>query len=466
MLAGRKRFLGAAAALIACLAGVVIVAPDAYADATPGADGLGDRLFPRLGNGGYDARAYDVSFDFEAATMTMTGTSVMQAVATQALSRFNLDSAGQGIHQVTVNGKPARFRTDGEELVVNPGESIPSGSPFTVAVTYTADRSVKDGWANLPDGGFALTGGAARQIFPCNDYPSDKARMSMHVTVPAGFTAVAIGVQTHQSESNSRTRYDFTSQHPVQLDSMQLAIGKLAVRKDNGPNGLPLRSAVPVDLAAVLPRVHDLTRQHLAWLEQKIGRPFPFEIYGVLGVPGAFPYETQTLSVVQTSVLDGKDTSVLVHELTHQYFEDAVSTRSFDDKWLSEGHATFYAALYDDEHDGAKLAEALAAWRNMVDSERPTQGPPARPNSPDFANDIMARVGGALALYALRERVGTVAFGRIEQALFDRYRDNSASTGDFIEVANQVTGQDLTEFLRSWLYGTSTPPLPAAADHS
>ena len=41
--------------------------------------------------------------------------------------------------------------------------------------------------------------------------------------------------------------------------------------------------------------------------------------------------------------LPPKDEAVtLVHELTHQYFGDAVSVQSWDDMWLSEGHARYY----------------------------------------------------------------------------------------------------------------------------
>jgi hypothetical protein len=117
-------------------------------ETTPGAAGLGDRLFPGLGNGGYDAQAYDVSFDFQVGVTTMAASVTMRATATQALSRFNLDSVGQQIAAVTVNGRRARFSTSGEELTITPASPLaragrsrpPSPTPPTAAGTSPPRR--------------------------------------------------------------------------------------------------------------------------------------------------------------------------------------------------------------------------------------------------------------------------------------------------------------------------------------
>jgi aminopeptidase N len=72
--------------------------------------------------------------------------------------------------------------------------------------------------------------------------------------------------------------------------------------------------------------------------------------------------------------------------------------------------------------------------------------------------------GGALVLYALRQVVGAATFQRIERVWVQRYRDRTASTADFIALASQVSGRDLGAFLRDWLYGTKTPPMPGHPD--
>jgi hypothetical protein len=60
----------------------------------PGADGLGDSRFPLAGNGGYDVQHYTLDLTWDAATGDIFGTATIEALATQALSAFNLDFRG------------------------------------------------------------------------------------------------------------------------------------------------------------------------------------------------------------------------------------------------------------------------------------------------------------------------------------------------------------------------------------
>src|SRR4051812_48239975 len=79
--------------------------------ATPGSAGLGDRLFPTLGNGGYDARHYVLDLRYETASTDegVSGVVRMNARATQDLSSFDLDFHGGSVSDVAVNGHPASF---------------------------------------------------------------------------------------------------------------------------------------------------------------------------------------------------------------------------------------------------------------------------------------------------------------------------------------------------------------------
>src|SRR5215216_1303459 len=122
-----------AGALVAAVAVAAVVAAPAAAKPasapTPGAAGIGDRLFPTLGNGGYDAQHYTLALRYPTAerVQTVVGTLTMEAQATQALSRFNLDFDGDAVSSVTVEGAAAAFSLQGEELVITPAEPIRAG---------------------------------------------------------------------------------------------------------------------------------------------------------------------------------------------------------------------------------------------------------------------------------------------------------------------------------------------------
>src|SRR5262245_13402785 len=56
-----------------------------------GPAGIGDPYFPLEGNGGFDVRHYDLTFSYDPATDRLDAVNKIHAVATQALSRFDLD---------------------------------------------------------------------------------------------------------------------------------------------------------------------------------------------------------------------------------------------------------------------------------------------------------------------------------------------------------------------------------------
>ena len=125
------------------LAAAVLAAPASAHrphGASPGAAGLGDRLFPLLGNGGYDAKHYDLALSYAstAPVQSVDGFMTMRAVATQGLSRFNLDFNGDAVHRVSVNGRRADWRLDGEELVITPRKALRKHDKFKTTVTFTS----------------------------------------------------------------------------------------------------------------------------------------------------------------------------------------------------------------------------------------------------------------------------------------------------------------------------------------
>ncbi|HWI70875.1 MAG TPA: M1 family aminopeptidase, partial [Baekduia sp.] len=163
---------------------------------------------------------------------------------------------------------------------------------------------------------------------------------------------------------------------------------------------------------------------------------------------------------------------------SHMWFGDSVSPSSWSDLWLNEGHASWYEFLYAEEKgelaedtEGypddtgyATMDELMKAVYAHGDQWRADDGPVALPTSSDTLFSFQAYHGGALVLYALRQVVGAATFQRIERAWLQTYEGRSASTDDFIALASRVSGRNLTGFLRAWVYGTTTPPMPGHSD--
>jgi aminopeptidase N len=453
------------------------------AAATPGAPGIGDRLFPNLGNGGYDVRQYTIRLRWLVPSRTVQALVTVDAVATQALSRFDLDFQGNVISQVTLGGRPVRSRRAGAKLVVTPASPIAAGRRFSVLVAYRADPRGRfdcsapppltgSAWFPTADG-FVVAGqpNCMHTVFPSNDDQRDKALYRFVVDVPAGTVAVANGTLAGRVDRGGRSVWSYRTRDPLASELVQIAVGRYAVLRRSGPHGLPVRDVVPAGVAAAVEPTLAGTPSQIAWMEGKVGR-FPFESYGLLlaDLNIRFALETQTLSLFPVSWFAGDRrfperlvAPIMVHELAHQWFGDSVSPASWSDVWLNEGHATWYEALYADERGWASLEQRMRGAYAAADQWRRRYGPVGRPSASNVFNPGVYD-GGALVLFALRQTIGAGAFGELERRWVATYRDGVAGTPQFIALASEVAGRNLARLLNAWVYGTRTPRMPGHPD--
>ncbi|OIJ87955.1 M1 family metallopeptidase [Streptomyces colonosanans] len=470
----------ARAALLTSAVSVCLIAASTPSPAVP--LGIGDRLFPTLGNPGYDVGSYDLSFTYPGRNdKPLTAVTTISARVTEPLKSVNLDFARGTVQSVDVNGAPAAFTGAGEDLVITPNAPLPRGSALRITVRHTSDplpaKGKDGGWVRTDDGlVMANQADAAHLVFPCNDHPSDKAMFTIHVTAPNGYTAVANGVPAGTLRARGSTTWTYRTMHPMATELAQVSIGRSAVPRRRGPHGLPVRDVIPAKDRQILEPWLKKTPGQIAWMEGKVG-PFPFERYGVLVAQARTGYEleTQTLSLFERRLFTEPAfpkwyvESVMVHELSHQWFGDSVSPRTWSDVWLNEGHATWYETLYAEETAHRPMEARIKAAYAVSDAMRAAGGPPAAPKGPEPGQKISlfrpnVYDGGALVLYALRQEIGRSAFERLERLWVGLYRDGTATTADFERLASRTAGRDLTVFFRGWLHSEKTPPMPGHPD--
>ncbi|BAJ31638.1 MULTISPECIES: M1 family metallopeptidase [Kitasatospora] len=436
----------------------------------PGADGLGDPYYPTFGNGGYRVSHYDIRLTYQPATDELEGTTTLLATTTENLSRFNLDFALK-VTEVRVDGRPAAFAATGDqELEITPARPLPKGAETTVVVRYADVPSTVEryggytAWRRTPDG--ALVAGepvAAAWWFPSNDHPSDKATFDVSVRVPAGTRVISNGVLTGTSTRAGWTRYDWRENKPQATYLATLAIGKFDVTQDTSPGGVPVYNAYSPDLgdnAGAARASVERTGELVDWLSGYFG-PYPFSSVGGLvpNIPSSGGLETQTRIVYGPGLFArGSNTSVVVHELAHQWYGDSVSVARWSDIWLNEGFAQYAQFLWS-EHEGEGTAQELADW---IYAYYPADHPfwtvtPGDPG-PDgqFADAVYQR--GALALQALRTTVGDQVFLRILKGWPTEHRYGNATVQDFQAYAERIAGRGLGDLFTTWLFTPGKPP--------
>jgi aminopeptidase N len=426
---------------------------------TPGADGIGDPAYPQDGNGGYRVSHYDVRLDYDPAKKDFaTGDTTVEAVATQDLSRFDLDLAGFDVTAVTVNGTAARTvaRKDEHELVITPAAPVRAGERLTVRVRYTGTPGVY--WSTADDAGAVHVFGephAASSWYPVNDHPSNKATFRLAVTLPDnGFAAVANGRPEPPVVHDGRKTFTYVEDAPVASYLTGLAIDRFTLHTSTLPDGTAVLDAYTAGAEGAKAQ-EDRLPEVMAFLTDRFG-PYPFRSVGGIFYPGddGGGFEIQQRPVYPGG-LPPKAFTTIVHEVAHQWFGNSVSVSRWRDICLKECFGTYAEWLWREAKEGHDLD---AEYRATVESSRADKAfwtpALAEPGSSFYGNAYSV---GPLMLHALRRTVGDDAFFRILRGWADRHRHGNASFEEFEAFAAQTSGRDLTGFFRAWAHSTTIP---------
>jgi aminopeptidase N len=479
--ATRRVHVGAAAALVAALllgacGGCEATAPDEPSragddDAAVEADRA---YFPGVGTTSLDVQDYVV-----VATVEIDGPDELRAEATlritalEQLDRVELDLTGLTVDAVALDGDPVPHTHDDAKLVITPDDPIATGTTFDATITYHgAPAGGRDAVEILEDGGGWLDLGSTSAVLaepigastwlPVNDLPSDKATLDLTVSVDADLEAVANGLPADpQEDDDSTTRtFRWRASEPMAPYLMTLVIGDLELVESRLADGTPVIDAVPPglddDLRAELARFPTM----VAFLEARLG-PYPFDSAGNVVVSGMPPtaLETQTRSILSLDALREPDPDqLLVHELAHQWFGDAVTPATWADVWLNEGPAVYLQWSWAESVGGPTLEQSAQASWDVADASMDV--PPANLGEDElFGRSVYER--SAMFLIQLERVMGDDAFGRLLRRWLDERAGATGTTEQFLDLAARIHGDaaEVRSLADPWLFGDELPKL-------
>jgi aminopeptidase N len=463
------------------------------ARSAPGSAGSGDPYFPNAGNGGYDVLHYDLDLRYTPPSNPSVLVGNLSAVATITvratadLESLNFDLRGQVVNAVWVHRGDAKHGKSHDdavpaewfhmqddanrvwELGIQLPPTVKAGQEATIEIEYggTTGRPVDTtgalyGWITTADGAIvANEPDGAATWYPVNDDPEDKATYTFHITVPEGKAAVANGLPGGRPRTSAGwTTWTWEASDPMASYLATASVGDFALSYGEGPRGLPIINAV--DAGVTGPALTEtnaalaLQPRMISFLEDLFGR-YPFEAFGAIVDDDNVDYalETQTRPVYSKVASE----NTVMHELAHQWFGNAVTPADWKDIWLNEGWATYVEWLWA-EHQG-KATEAKQFSDTVAELDRKNLwalniADPGRDNL--FVEQVYRR-GGA-AIHALRARVGDGAFFEGAREWLARYDGSSATTGNFEEVMEEASGQQLDAFFNDWLREGDRPAMP------
>jgi len=428
-----------------------------------------DPYLPTAGNFGYRVSRYELELEYKVAINRLAGTATVTTVTLAELQTFSLDlSSALSVAKVTVNGKrPKHFRTDRDKLHITLAERLPAGAAMTVAVRYSGTPRPKRtpwgevGFEELTEG--ALVAGqpnGASSWFPCDDHPSAKASFRVQIATESAYLTLANGKLLSRRARAGMTTWTYEQSEPTSTYLITLQVGPYT-RRRMAKNGVEIFSVLPDRLRREFD--HDFGRQpQMMKLFVKLFGPYPLaDGYTVVVTDDdlEIPLEAQGISIFGANHCDGRRGSerLVAHELAHQWFGNSVTAQRWRHIWLHEGFACYAEWLWSD-HCGERSADDWARHyhRRLVDS--PQDLVLADPGPQDMFDDRVYK-RGALALHALRRRIGDDSFFALLREWTSRYRHASVVTDDFIALAAQYTEDSLRPLWAAWLYSAEVPPL-------
>ena len=434
--------------IIFIVAGILLVVSAAAPTVASASTSTG--LFPGSGTPAYDVSSYRIKLRIDNRSRRFRGQVTVDAVAMREFRHLSLD-AGTNLRILSVGraGRKIRFRHRGTKLTLPIQRKL--GQRWKVTIRYRGRiRELFDwtgaayGWVRSGDHDWVTLSepNVSRLWMPVNDTPADQATYRFALNVPHGYLGVANGSLVRSKRGPGRGHFIWKLDGEIPPYAALVASGRWKLFHSAG-SGIWNVARKWSQLGA-LKRVARLR----AFLERYLG-PRPYFPGGGLAARG-MPYALETAT--RPVYWNRPEGALVIHELAHDWFGNSVSLADWKNIWLNEGPATWFEWFWQQETGQRTIRNQITGpwcrYRNKWSF--PTALPGPRDN---IFSDIDVYWRGGLVMELLRRKVGTETFFAILQRWTSEKRFSSVTTSEFIALAENESGQDLSDVFDPYLFG-------------
>jgi hypothetical protein len=323
----------------------------------------------------------------------------------------------------------------------------------------------------LQDGGWNC-----HQFHNGTEFFSDYGSYDVRMTVPAGWMLGATGVERERHDNGNRTithRYHQDDVHDFVWTTSPDYVERRARFEHQTLPPVEMRLLIQPEHARQAERHFEATRAALKYYGEWYGA-YPYGHITIIDPAyqsGAGGMEYPTLFTAGTRLLapehSGDPEDVAIHEAGHQFWYGIVGTNEFEDAWMDEGINTFSEARVmgtwaAPTHFGQRyfggfvpfvfrdiVTDRENAWDRLEGYRRAPKGDV--PSTPTYR--YYPASGGAITynktalwLNTMERWLGWQTMQRIMSTYFSRWRFKHPTPQDFFDVANEVSGRDLTGY--------------------
>lgn len=405
-----------------------------------------------------DVTHYSVRLRPDMETKSVTGHAEITVVVRDATT-VRFDAGALEIDRVDENGTALSFVKEGERLAID----LPGGGIHHVGIDYHGTPS--KGVRFFPDAGQVYAGFATSQWMPCIDAPDERATLDLTLEVEKGLKVVASGeLESEETLADGRVASHWSLKEPMPSYLYGFAVGHFREVIDDSAKPT-LRFLAPESFSETdIRRVFALTRDMIAFYEEKSGHAYPAAVYTHALLEGRPAQELADFTELRESygkqvLEDATKVWLGAHELQHQWWGNRVTNKAWTEFWLNEGIGTFMTEAYIEHRFGhAAYMKDIDAYKanyeklRAAGQDKPLVFPDWDHPTPEDRSIVYDK--GAYVVFLLRQELGDKAFW----AGIKRYTEDnwgkSVTTSDFQLAMQQASGTNLDDFFARWVYMT------------
>ena len=215
----------------------------------------------------------------------------------------------------------------------------------------------------------------------------------------------------------------------------------------------------------------------MTWDEEVYGRAYDLDVFNIVAVDdfnmGAM--ENKGLNIFNASaVLASPETAtdanferieaIVAHEYFHNWTGNRITCRDWFQLCLKEGLTVFRDAQFTGDmrgHATKRIADAVVLRGHQFPEDQGPLAHPVRPESFQEINNFYTATvyeKGAEVIGMLKRLVGDQAYKKALDLYFERHDGDAATIEDWLQVFEDATQRDLTQFKR-WYSQAGTPRL-------
>lgn len=286
---------------------------------------------------------------------------------------------------------------------------------------------------------------------------SDVALFEVLVTAPEGWTIVASGsVVAQESKPENHVTWHLVG-GPIRDFNLVLS-PRYQVLSQMVEDVVVNSYFLPEDSAGG-ERALEWSVEALTLFSQQFG-PYPFAEFDVAATPtvaGGIEYPGLIVMPIGNYDQEGGFFQLAtIHEVAHQWWYSVVGSDQQDEPWLDEALTQYSTAIYFEFHEGWAEAgeEMFGPWYDSVRGsslDGAINLPVAAYSESTYGPLVYGK--GPLFFHALRQELSDPVFFRLLRTYFQTYRYQNVSGQQFLALAEQISGRDLSPLYREWLEG-------------